>query len=436
MTKRILCLCLAVIMIVLSAVAMADEVNLYNENTAYILKAPMPPEEPEIKHEFVNILMVGVDYGILTSGRGKKDIKNCHTDSVIMIAIDVTANKVNLISIPRDTLTYVPGTHGVYKLNAAINCASDFNEGIKTVQNTVAWLLGGIRPDHYLVITPHLVEEIGNRIGGLDIDVEMTYTGHSGVSYKKGYQHLDGVGIMDYSRARRNATKNNNDIGRTSRQRVVLNTLYQKIRGNTDLVYDILDVMVENFDKYIFSDLSEEDLRELLALTDQVVSGSISDYVLSGELTMSMKYFTSNFFNQKERQQIIQEIYGVKIPAQRLNSHSYFNYLYKYGFSAVKAIRVSTRVIDWAQEAGFSGDTLDQAIETRKKLIDALSAVDDKLEQKATVKVEKHTNGLKQAVANLKKACGYPEKLNWGIVEKDKWYLDPDINQYNNIDWN
>ena len=436
MLKRILGLGLALMLAVLSAAVLADETGVYNECNAYILNPPTLPEEPVTKHEFINVLMVGVDYGILTSGRGKEDIKNCHTDSVIMAAFDMTAGKVNLISIPRDTLTYVPGVHGVYKLNAAINCAPTFSEGIESVQNTVAWLLGGIRPDHYLVITPHLVEEIGDRIGGLDIDVEMTYGGHSGTPYQKGFQHLDGVGIMDYSRARRNATKNNNDIGRTSRQRTVLNTLYKKICDNTNLVFDILDVLVENYDRYFFSDLSEEDIRNLLSLTDQVATGNISDYVLDGDLGMAMKHFNANFFDQKKRQEVIREVYGVEVPRQQQNSRGYLNYLHKYGFTAVKAIRVGTRVIDWAQNAGFSGDALDKAVEEREKLIVSLSDLDDKLDKKITVRVEKHTNGIKQAVANLKKACGYPEKLNWSIVETDKWYMDPDINQYNDIDWN
>ncbi|MBQ4434994.1 MAG: hypothetical protein II879_02770, partial [Clostridia bacterium] len=115
MLKRILSLGLALMLTILSAAVLADDTDLYDESTAYILNPPTLPEEPATKHEFINVLMVGVDYGILTSGRGKEDIKNCHTDSVIMAAFDMTAGKVNLISIPRDTLTYVPGVHGVYK---------------------------------------------------------------------------------------------------------------------------------------------------------------------------------------------------------------------------------------------------------------------------------------------------------------------------------
>ena len=202
---------------------------LYDETTAYILNAPVPPEKPGMAHDIVNILMIGVDYGILTSGRGKEDIKNCHTDCVMMIALDRTAKRISLISIPRDTITYVPGVHGVYKLNNAFNCAGTLEEGIQSTVNTVTWLMGGIRPDHYLLITPHLVELIGDAIGGLDIDVEMRYTGHSGTPYQKGFQHLNGVGIMDYSRARKNATVNNNDYGRTNRQRVVMTALIEKV---------------------------------------------------------------------------------------------------------------------------------------------------------------------------------------------------------------
>ena len=436
--QRIVSLLLALMLMMpaISAIAAENEKGLYDENTAYILNPPTPPEEPEFEHEFINILMLGVDYAVLTSGLGKEDIKNCHTDSVMMIAIDLTDNKVNMISIPRDTLTYVPGAYGVYKLNAAINCAPTFEEGIQTAQNTVSWLLGGIRPDHYVVIAPHLVEQIGDAIGGMDMDVDMSYLGHSGRTYEKGFQHLDGAGIMDYARARRNATKDNNDYARTNRQRIVLNKIFEKVKGNTDLVYDILDVVVENFDSYFFSDMSVADLMEMLPIAEEVVSGSLNGYEMSGELTMAMMYFNSSFFDQQKRQEIIREVYGVDIPVQRLNSRGYLNYLFKNGFDAVKAIRVGSRIIDWAQKASFSGDALNHAVESRKNLIEVFSTVDDTLDRDATIKVEKYTGILKKAIADLRDACSYPEKLSWAIVETDKWYMDPDINQYSNIDWN
>ena len=101
-------------MILLQGTAWAAN-DLYDENTAYILNPPTLPEEPKTAHEFINILMLGVDYGVPTSGRGKEDIKNCHTDSVILIAVDVTDNRVNIISIPRDTQSQIDGE--VVKIN-------------------------------------------------------------------------------------------------------------------------------------------------------------------------------------------------------------------------------------------------------------------------------------------------------------------------------
>ena len=410
--------------------------ELYDETTAYILNPPAVPSEPEFKHEFVNILILGADYKINTPGKNaKKDIKNCHTDSIIMAALDLTDNVASIISIPRDTLTYVPGAYGVYKLNAALNCAETFEEGVQVAQNTVAWLLGGIRPDHYIVITPHLVEEIGNRIGGLDIDVEMNYTGHSGTEYTKGFQHLDGTGIMDYARSRRNATKNKNDYGRTGRQRVVLNALYNKISEDMELAYEILDVIVENFDSYFYSDLSTADLLGLFPLAERIATGTINGYEMGGELTMAMKYFTSSFFDQQKRKDVIREVYGVEVPAQRLNSHAYLNFLYKYGFDGVKAFRISNQLIAWVKSQKLDEGMLADLENAKKEFVDAISAMDDELERHAMMKVEKKTEALKLAALKVKKAYMYPEKLDWDIVENGKWYKDPYINQYYQIDW-
>lgn len=402
---------------------------------AYILTPPQVPASPKTEHEFLNILLLAVDYGVYTIGDNKDSIDNCHTDSIIMVAVDKTAGRISLISIPRDTLTYVPGVYGIYKLNAAVNCAPTFKEGIESVQNTVAWLLGGIRPDHYLLVTPALVEQIGDSIGGLDINVEMRYFDTNGKLYERGMQHLDGDGIKEYARARRNATRNNNDYGRTSRQRAVLSALFSKVSADTDLAFDILDTVVENADTNFFSDLSVADLWDMLPLIEKMASGSISGYEMSGELAMSMKYFNSSYFDQTKRQEILREVYGVEIPAQRLNSHAYFNYLFSYGFDTVKAIRVSHRIIDWAHANGFTGSELTDAEEAVNAAVTALSAVDDSLDQNAALRTKRLTSSLKASVSALVRACAYPEPFSWKITEDDHWYMDPDINQYYQIDW-
>ena len=81
--------------------------------------------------------------------------------------------------------------------------------------SAVEWLLGGIRIDYYFAVDMNTMIALGDTIGGVDFDVEMSYTGHSGAEYHMGMQHLDGVGITDYLRARTNATVDGTDIART-----------------------------------------------------------------------------------------------------------------------------------------------------------------------------------------------------------------------------
>ena len=71
----------------------------------------------------------------------------------------------------------------------------------------------------------------------------------------------------------------------------------------------------------------------------------------------------------------------------------------------------------------------------RENAVEALSKVDDKRKSEDINKVEKRKSTLKQAITALKNACGYPQKLDFSINENDKFYLDPDINQYYQVDW-
>ena len=67
--------------------------------------------------------------------------------------------------------------------------------------------------------------------------------------------------------------------------------------------------------------------------------------------------------------------------------------------------------------------------------VTALSAIDDSLDQNATLRTKRLTSSLKASVSALVRACAYPEPFSWKITEDDHWYMDPDINQYYQIDW-
>ena len=79
---------------------------------------PSPIPEEELAPNIVNIMLFGIDAhedGGSTSGTVP------HTDVNMVIAVNFDEKRVDLISLPRDTFTTVPGVNGFYKLNGVFN---------------------------------------------------------------------------------------------------------------------------------------------------------------------------------------------------------------------------------------------------------------------------------------------------------------------------
>lgn len=188
----------------------------------------------QTKDRFTNILLLGVDYGFpgYWGSHHKKVLQECHTDAFMVLSINMTTSEVNLVSIPRDSVTYVPGVRGLYKLNAAFNCAETIEEGCLRACEAASWMLGGVPMDYYACVDLAAMIALCDHIGGADLELEMGYTGHSGKYYSSGKQHLDGQGLADYARARKNATRNANDVGRTGRQRQVVSAILKVLKDN------------------------------------------------------------------------------------------------------------------------------------------------------------------------------------------------------------
>ena len=72
------------------------------------------------QQRIVNVLLIGVDYAEeRETWNGKHEY---HSDVMIIAAINFDENRVDLISLPRDTYAKIPGVDGIYKLNASLNC--------------------------------------------------------------------------------------------------------------------------------------------------------------------------------------------------------------------------------------------------------------------------------------------------------------------------
>ncbi|GAB6109348.1 LCP family protein [Fusibacter bizertensis] len=160
----------------------------------------------------VNILVMGIE--------------GTRTDTMIFVSIDPKNNKVDAISVPRDTYYPTEGKNGAGQ--AKLNAVYGFKEigGAIGVKNTVSKLLG-THIDYYVAVKYDAVKEIVDLLGGVEVDVpfRMKYDDPYSIpplhiDFQPGVQTINGDQAMAYLRFRKNTdgSHSGGDIKRMERQ--------------------------------------------------------------------------------------------------------------------------------------------------------------------------------------------------------------------------
>lgn len=392
-------------------------------------------EYTKTKDKFVNILLLGIDYGYEYSDyiSYKPDLEDCHTDAVVVVSINKTQKTVDLVSLPRDTLSYAPGEKGIYKLNAVVNCAENIQKGIEKTRNAVSFHLGGIEIHHYVAVDVPALIALGDAIGGVEYDLEMSYTATSG-HYEKGLQVLDGQGIMDYVRARKNAPIGGTDLGRTERQRKMLSAIFQKIKSKPSLVFKCIGVLF-NKDVNIFTDIGFFDAIGLATTALGLDLSTIETHVLDGKLQDFYSNF--NFTDQDARREMLMQVYGIETEDTPFVSNRHTRWLLNEGFEAAKTINLAETLLENTPKGIFQSAEQKAAREALEALHDeAIAAFDAAaLEQSGDNRnaLLRLRNELRKEIENAAAVLEYTETLRFKL--NDPWYEDPLINEYQ-FNWN
>ena len=177
-----------------------------------------------------NLLILGTDITFDARTRQPMPNQNGRTDTILLTRIDPIHSKINILSIPRDTLAPIPGV-GRRKINSA-NAYGGIPLTIKTISR-----LTGQPIDYYLKIKPAAVTKMVDILGGVTIDVakNMRYRDRAqglDINLKKGLQKLSGQQAHDYIRFRDNYS---GDIGRIGRQQKFLKALSKTLTTPTNV---------------------------------------------------------------------------------------------------------------------------------------------------------------------------------------------------------
>lgn len=261
--------------------------------------AKMNMRLPELTRP-VNILVLGVK--VITSDLKEEDedyveedfgyhaLVNSFkglSDTMLLVRFDPENQKLVVLSIPRDTRTYVE-ERGITKINAA-----NFYGGPAGSATAVSELMNGVGIDRYIRVNVQGVEKLIDAVGGVNVYVpkDMKYqddSQHLYINLQEGEQHLDGETALQFMRFRRD---NLGDIGRVQRQQMLIRAFIEQVVNLKTLgkLPQILSVIQSHID----TNLSIEELIALVGFATEVDRSGVQMLMVPGEFSSPKKYKAS-----------------------------------------------------------------------------------------------------------------------------------------------
>jgi polyisoprenyl-teichoic acid--peptidoglycan teichoic acid transferase len=251
----------------------------------------------------VNILVLGIK--VLTSdvndvppelqGLGYHALVNSFdglSDSMLLLRFNPQTQQLVVLSLPRDTRTYVRGR--LTKLNEA-----NRDGGPALAAESVSDLLGGVAIDRYVRINVQGVEKLIDALGGVTVNVpqDMRYqddSQHLYINLKAGEQALDGNQALQFLRFRYDAY---GDIGRIQRQQMFMRALTEQTLNPATITRlpKVLSVIQSNVD----TNLSVEELLALVGYGAQINRSNVQMLMLPGNFSnpqdFALSYWLPNY---------------------------------------------------------------------------------------------------------------------------------------------
>ncbi len=244
----------------------------------------------------VNILVLGIK--VLTSDleEAPEDDLGYHalvdsfqglSDTMLLLRFDPKTNKLKVLSIPRDTRTYIE-EHGMTKINNA-----NYYGGPALSAMATSELLGGVGIDRYVRVNVQGVEKLIDAIGGVKVYVpkDMEYVDesqHLYIKLQQGEQHLNGDQALQFLRFRYD---NLGDIGRVQRQQMLMRAFVEQALNVKTVAR--LPQLVSIIQSHIDTNLSLEELVALVNFASTVKREEVDMLMVPGQFSDPGEYDAS-----------------------------------------------------------------------------------------------------------------------------------------------
>lgn len=244
-------------------------------------------KQPELKKtsdgKYTNILLVGID----TREGGTL----FNTDSIIVMSYNYESKNTTMLSIPRDLNVEIGKDSGYFqRINSAYASGENRKkgEGLSFLQSSVEEVTG-LDIQYYAMVDFKAFTEIVDLVGGVDINVENSFTDYSYpgphgkevIKFEAGPQTMDGTTALKFARSR-HAQQNNEgtDYARARRQQKVIMALKDKILSNETLTNPkrILDIFTSLSKNIKVSEFTMDDIEAALYIAKGFQEGDAKSF--------------------------------------------------------------------------------------------------------------------------------------------------------------
>ncbi|HDV5990234.1 TPA: LCP family protein [Staphylococcus pseudintermedius] len=190
----------------------------------------------------ISILFLGIDDSSTRRQNGQS-AENARTDAMILSTMNLDKHQIRLVSIPRDTLSYIPEV-GYYDKITHAHAYGGPEASMRTVEANL-----NVPVDYYVRINMEAFAKTVDELGGIEYDVpydlnEPNTMDKGRIKLKKGKQQLNGDEVLAVTRTR----KQDSDLKRGQRQMEVLKILFKKAQDTKSLhkLDDIIEIVGKN----------------------------------------------------------------------------------------------------------------------------------------------------------------------------------------------
>lgn len=281
----------------------------------------------------ISILFLGIDGN---SGREKngQSTEQSRTDAMILSTFNSDKEQIRMLSIPRDTISYIPKV-GYYDKITHAHAYGGPTASMDSVEATL-----NVPVDYYVRINMDAFVDAVDELGGIEYnvpyDISEPNTDDSGkIKVEKGHQKLNGDEALAVARTRHH----DSDLKRGQRQMELLKKLFAKAQnaGSFSKLDDVIEIVGNNSKHNLSYDevkaLATSYLKDDVEIKSKQLKGeddylngiyyynpdinSIQDTsnLLRDDLNLPKIEDTSDFLNQR-----VTDFYGTLVPQTELDS--------------------------------------------------------------------------------------------------------------------